>query len=130
MLRFLLFRCIFSSVRDVTLIQQEPEAAVVKKSAVLSSWRSRSGREDLMSPLPAHDSASSRFRKISDIVVQAAKESDAGVRKLSLLPSTTDVRHTEPDWHSHLPKNVAVAVTSEQGETLELDTKVMTLIPS
>lgn len=130
MLRFLLFRCIFSSVRDVTLIQQEPEAAVVKKSAVLSSWRSRSGREDLMSPLPAHDSGSSRFRKISDIVVQATKESDAGVRKLSLLPSTTDVRHTEPDWHSHLPKNVAVAVTSEQGETLELNTKVMTLIPS
>lgn len=83
-----------------------------------------------MSPLPAHDSASSRFRKISDIVVQATKESDAGVRKSSLLPSTTDVRHTEPDWHSHLPKNVAVAVTSEQGETLELNTKVMTLIPS
>lgn len=125
MLLFLLFRCIFNNVRDVLLIQQEPETMVVKKSAVLSSWRGRSGREDSSSPLPLHDSISTRFRKVSDIVVQAAKESDAGVRKSSLLQSTTDVRHVEPDWHSHLPKNIAVAVTSEQGEILELNTKVM-----
>ena len=109
----------------MTLIQQEPETVVVKKSAVLSSWRLRSGREDSSSPIPVHDSVSSRFRKISDIVAQAAKESDAGVRKSSLLQSTTDARNVELDWHSHLPKNVAVAVTSEQGETLELNTKVM-----
>lgn len=110
----------------MALIQQEPEAVVVKKSAVLGSWRGRSGREDSSSsPIPIHDTVSSRFRKISDIVVQAAKESDAGVRKSSLLPSTTDVRNVELDWHSHLPKNIAVAVTSEQGETLELNTKVM-----
>lgn len=128
---FYVFRCIFSSVRDVMLIQQEPEAAVGKKSAVLNSWRGRSGRNDLTSPLPAHDSVSSRLRKISDFVVQATRESDTGARKLSLLPpSTTDVRHTEPDWHSHLPKNIAVAVTSEQGETLQLNTKVMALISS
>ena len=126
---FYVFRCIFSSVRDVTLIQQEPEAAVGKKSALLNTWRGKSGRDDLTSPLPAHDSGSSRFRKISDFVVQATRETDAGARTLSLLPpSTTDVRHTETDWHSHLPKNVAVAVTSEQGETLELNTKVKTLI--
>ena len=92
---------------------------------MLSSWRKRSGREDASSPLPSHDSG--RFRKISDIVVQATKESDAGVRRSSLLPSTTDVRHSEPDWHSHLPRNVAVAVTSEQGEILELKSKVLVL---
>ena len=109
----------------MALIQQEPEAVAVKKSSVLSSWRGRSGREDSSTPLPFHDSVSSRFRKISDIAVQAAKESDAGVRKSSLLPSNTDVRNVELDWHSHLPKNVAVAVTSENGETLELNTKVM-----
>ena len=126
LLRFLLFRCIFSNLRDVALIQQEPETVVVKKSAVLSSWRLRSGRDDsVASPIPIHDSVSSRFRKISDIVIHAAKESDAGVRKSSLLPSTTDVRNVEPDWHSHLPNNVAVAVTSEQGETLELNNKVI-----
>ena len=125
------FRCIFSSVRDVKLIQQEPEVAVGRKSAVLNSWKSRSGRDDLASPMPAHDSASSRFRKISDFVVQATKEADTGARKTSLLlPSATDVRQTEPDWHSHLPKNVAVAVTSEQGETLELNTKVMAFVSS
>ena len=125
----MVFRCIFSSVRDVKLIQQEPEVAVGRKSAVLNSWKSRSGRDDLTSPMPFHDSASSRFRKISDIVVQATRETDAGTLKTGLLPpSTMDVRHTEPDWHSHLPKNVAVAVTSEQGETLELNTKVMAFI--
>ena len=113
------------------LIQQEPEAAVGRKSTVLSSWRGRSGRDDLTSPQVAHDSLSGRFRKISDFVVQATKESEAGAQKFSILPpSTTDVRHIEPDWHSHLPKNVAVAVTSEQGETLELNTKVMALISS
>lgn len=126
-----MFRCIFSNVRDVKLIQQEPEVAVVKKSALLSTWRGRSGRDDATSPLPVHDSVSGRFRKISDFFVQATRESDAGTRMSTILPpSSIDVRHVESDWHSHLPKNVAVAVTSEQGETLELNTKVMTLILS
>ena len=107
----------------MTLIQQEPEPVTLKRSAMLSSWRNRSAREDASSPNPSHDSG--RFRKISDILVQVAKESDAGVRKSSLLHSTADMRHAEPDWHSHLPKNVAVAVISEQGETLELKTKVL-----
>lgn len=124
---FTVLRCIFSSVRDVQLIQQEPEVAVGRRSAMLNSWKARSGRDDLTSPMPAYDSTSSRFRKISDIVVQATRETDAGGRKSLLLPSTTDVRPTEPDWHSHLPKNIAVAVTSEQGETLELNTKVRAL---
>ena len=110
----------------MVLTQQEPETVPVKKSSIISSWRSRSGREDLSSPLPIPDIGGSRFRKISDIVVQAAKDTDAGVRKSSILPSTIDVRHAEPDWHSHLPKSIAVAVTSEQGETLELNTKVTT----
>ena len=87
-----------------------------------SAWRNRSVREDISSPIPSHDSA--RFRKISDMVMQASKETDAGVRRSSMLTSTTDARQAEPDWHSHLPRNVAVAVTSEQGETLELKTKV------
>ena len=104
---------------------------MVKKSALLSTWRGRSGRDDITSPLPVHDSTSGRFRKISDYFVQATRESDAGTRISTFLPpSSVDVRHTEPDWHSHLPKNVAVAVTSEQGETLELNTKVMALILS
>lgn len=117
-------RCIFNSVRDVMLTQQEPETVAQKKSSILSSLRSRSGREDLISPLPYADTFGSRFRKISDIVVQASKESDTGVRKPSILTSTLDARNAEPDWHSHLPNNFAVAVTSEQGETLELITKV------
>lgn len=87
-----------------------------------SASRNRSVREDISSPIPSHDSA--RFRKISDMVVQAVKETDAGVRKSSILTSTSDARQAEPDWHSHLPRNVAVAVTSEQGETLKLKTKV------
>ena len=58
------------------------------------------------------------------MVMQASKETDAGVRKSSILTSTTDARQAEPYWHSHLPINVAVAVTSEQGESLELKTKV------
>ena len=107
----------------MTLIQQEPDPVSLKKSAMLSSWRNRSAREDAASPLAGLDSG--RFRKISDIMVQVAKESDSNVRKSSLLPSNTDVRHAESDWHSHLPKSVAVAVTSEQGETLELKTRVM-----
>ena len=106
------------------LTQQEPETVAQKKSSILSSLRSRSGREDLISPLPYADTFGSRFRKISDIVVQASKESDTGVRKPSILTSTLDARNAEPDWHSHLPNNFAVAVTSEQGETLELITKV------
>lgn len=118
------FRCIFNSVRDVMLTQQEPETVAQKKSSMLSSLRSRSGREDLISPLPYADTFGSRFRKISDIVVQASKESVPGVRKPSILTSTLDARNAEPDWHSHLPNNLAVAVTSEQGETLELITKV------
>ena len=117
-------RCIFNSVRDVMLTQQEPETVAQKKSSIISSLRSRSGREDLISPLPFADTFGSRFRKISDIVVQASKESDTGVRKPSILTSTLDARNAEPDWHSHLPNNFAVAVTSEQGETLELITKV------
>lgn len=95
----------------------------MKKSAMLSSWRNRSAREDTASPVVGNDSG--RFRKISDILVQVAKDSDPNVRKSSLLPSNTDMRHAESDWHSHLPKSVAVAVTSKQGETLELKTKVM-----
>lgn len=119
----LFFRCLFHSVHDVKLIQQEPELLSVKKSAMLSSWRNRSAREDGSSPIPSFDSG--RFRKISDIVVQATKESDASVRQSSMLASNSDVRHGELDWHSHLPKRVAVAVVSEQGETLELKTKVI-----
>ena len=109
----------------MTLIQQEPEPVSIKRNPMLSSLRNRSIREDVSTPSPSHDSA--RFRKISDMVLQASKELDAGVRKSSLLTSTTDARHGEPDWHSHLPRNVAVAVTSEQGETLELKTKVIPL---
>ena len=120
---FVPFRCIFSSLHDVTLTQQEPEPVSLKRSTMLSSaLRNRSVREDISSPIPSHDFA--RFRKISDMVMQASKETDAGVRRSSMLTSTTDARQTEPDWHSHLPRNVAVAVTSEQGETLELKTKV------
>ena len=120
-------RCIFNSVRDVMLTQQEPETVAPKKSSIISSLRSRSGREDLISPLPFADTFGSRFRKISDIVVQASKESVPGVRKPSILTSTLEVRNAEPDWHSHLPNNLAVAVTSEQGETLELITKVTSI---
>ncbi|XP_068697910.1 dynein axonemal heavy chain 8-like [Montipora foliosa] len=112
-------KCIFTGVHDVTISQQEPEADTMKKSALLNTVRNKA----TISPVPSFDAG--RFRKISDIVVNAAREYDANRRKSSLVQSNMDVRPGEPESSlSHLPKNAASAVSSEQGEVLELATKV------
>ena len=104
------------------LIQQESETVMAKKSIILGSFRSRGGKEDGTTPTVSHETATTRFRKISDMAMLASKESDT--QRSSVQPSTTDSRQGESEWQSHLPRRVAVAVSSDQGETLELKTKV------
>ena len=117
-------RCLFSSIRDVTLIQQDPPPPVIslKRSGLLvSALRSKMRDEAALSPAPTHDSTSSRFRKVSDMMLQAGR-ADSDVTLLQ----RGSVHHSEADWQTNLPKNVAVAVTSELGETLALTTQVRT----
>ena len=118
-----MFRCIFNGVHDVTIHQLELEAGETGKKSVLSTTlKSKSGAF----PDSSHDFG--RWKKISDVTVNAAKEYEGNRKKSSAVPSSLDMRTAEPEiWHGHLAKNVAVAVMSEQGEILELTTKVMVL---
>ena len=118
-----LFRCIFNGVHDVTIHQLEQEAGETGKKSVLpTTLKTKAGAF----PDSIHDFG--RWKKISDTAVNAAKEYAGNRKKSSAAPSSLDMRTAEPEiWHGHLAKNVAVAVTSEQGEILELTTKVMVL---
>lgn len=118
-----MFRCIFNGVHNVTISQLEPDAGETRKKSVLrTTFKTKAGASQASS----HDFG--RLKKTSDIAVNAAKEYEGDRKKSSIVPSGVDMRPAEPEtWHSHLPKNVAVAVMSEQGEILELTTKVMVL---
>lgn len=113
-------KCIFNGVHDVTIHQLELEAGETGKKSVLpSTFKTKAGAF----PDSSHDFG--RWKKISDTAVNAAKEYEGNRKKSSAVPSSLDMRTAEPEiWHGHLAKNVAVAVMSEQGEILELTTKV------
>ncbi|XP_048577711.1 dynein axonemal heavy chain 8 isoform X3 [Nematostella vectensis] len=122
-------RCIFSSVRDVTLIQQEPETPANKSAFMVSAthWRQkvRDGDGLSVSGSPKEDVHSARFRKGSEMPPMSAKESESAMRRSSVLQSSTaDIRSGDGDWRSTIPQNIATAVSSELGETVQLRTQV------
>lgn len=108
---------------DVNLIQVAPETAAPKKNLFLSSasqWKQRA-REDSGSFSMSKDEG----RSLKPFDAANIKDSDGIMHRSSVIHSSLELR--DVDWRSTIPQNIATAISSDLGETVQLKTQVISL---